>query len=391
MIYTMKVLQRSISPVALQLYAQYPILTITGPRQSGKTTLVQTLFPQKPYVNFEKPDTREFFESDPNGFLASYPDGAIFDEIQRVPQLSSYLQVLVDHLQRNSMFILTGSAQFEMLTQINQSLAGRTALLRLLPFSVGELGSFASHNLDTLLYTGFYPRIYHDKLNATQFYADYLQTYIERDVRQLIEIKNLSLFQRFIRLCAGRVGQLLNLESLGNDTGVSSVTVRHWLSVLEASYVIMLLPPWFENNGKRLIKSPKLYFYDIGLASYLCGIEGEAHAASHPLRGNLFENMVIIEALKCRYNQGKQGSLHFYRDAKGMEVDLLYPDGPHFIPVEIKSAQTIHTSFYDTLTKIKSLFPERHSRSLLVYGGKEEQNRTEGKAVPWFSFTKELM
>jgi uncharacterized protein len=206
----------------------------------------------------------------------------------------------------------------------------------------------------------------------------------------LIEIKNLSLFQRFIRLCAGRVGQLLNLESLGNDTGVSSVTVRHWLSVLEASYVIMLLPPWFENNGKRLIKSPKLYFYDVGLASYLCGIEGEAHAASHPLRGNLFENMVIIEALKCRYNQGKQGSLHFYRDAKGMEVDLLYPDGPHFIPVEIKSAQTIHTSFYDTLTKIKSLFPERHSRSLLVYGGKEEQNRTEGKAIPWFSFTKEL-
>lgn len=386
----MDIVNRTIAPLALRLFNQYPILTITGPRQSGKTTLVKTLFPEKPYVNFEKPDIREFFESDPNGFLASYPDGAVFDEIQRVPQLSSYLQVIVDDLGHNGLFVLTGSAQFEMLAQVNQSLAGRTALLRLLPFSLNELGSSTLRNLDTLILSGFYPRIFHEGLNPNQFYGDYLQTYIERDVRQLIEIKNLSLFQRFIRLCAGRVGQLVNFEALGNDTGVSGVTIRHWLSVLEASYVVFLLPPWHENSVKRLVKSQKIYFFDTGLAAYLCGIENESHVASHPLRGNLFENLVIMEALKHRYNQGKQGNLYFYRDAKGLEVDLLYPESGTYIPIEIKSAQTIHTSFYDNLIKLHALYPGIATKSLLVYGGMEEQNRTEGKAVPWYSFTKEL-
>ncbi len=386
----MPAIDRTIAPLALSLFAQYPVLTITGPRQSGKTTLVRHLFKDKPYVNFEKPDVREFFESDPNGFLDSYADGAVFDEIQRVPQLTSYLQVKVDESGRNGLFVLTGSAQFEMLAQVTQSLVGRTALLRLLPFSIDELGPLCPGNLDTLLRTGFYPRVHDQKLDPSQFYSDYLQTYVERDLRQLTEVRNLSAFQRFIRLCAGRVGQLLNMESLGADTGVSSVTVRHWLSVLEASYVVALLPPWHENIGKRLIKSPKLYFYDIGLVSYLCGIEVDSHVANHPLRGNLFENLVVMEAFKRRYNQGKQAGLSFFRDAKGLEVDLLFPDGPRFIPVEIKSGQSIHSSFLDNLARLKTLLPERCAPGILVYGGAESQERSQGRILPYALFARSL-
>jgi len=298
--------------------------------------------------------------------------------------------VKVDETGRNSLFVLTGSAQFEMLTQVNQSLAGRTALLRLLPFSLEELGPRCPSDIDAILRKGFYPRIYDQELNPTQFYGDYLQTYVERDLRQLIEIHRLSQFQRFLRLCAARVGQLLNLESLGADAGVSGVTIRHWLSVLEASFVVALLQPWHENTGKRLIKTPKLYFYDVGLAAYLCGIETDSHVANHPLRGNLFENMVVIEAFKRRYNQGNQAGLCFYRDSTGLEIDLFYPDGPRFIPVEIKSAQTLHSGFFDALGKIQTLLPQRCAEGRLVYGGAEPQTRSQARALPFADFAASL-
>jgi hypothetical protein len=324
------------------LAGQYPVITVTGPRQSGKTTLCRTSFPAKPYVNLETPDIREFARTDPRGFLTTYENGAILDEIQRTPQLLSYLQPIVDENPEPGRFILTGSQQLEVMTTITQSLAGRTALLKLLPLSMEELTAAGIHPaLDQQLLTGFYPRIYDAKLNPTQALGDYMETYVERDIRQLINIKDLALFEKFIRLCAGRTGQLLNLQSLGNDVGISHTTARSWLTLLEASYVIYLLQPWHTNIAKRQIKTPKLYFYDVGLAAYLLGAENETHISRHPLRGNLFENLVVIEALKYRYNRGKRSNLYFWRDAKGNEVDLLMESGPDIIAAEIKAGATI--------------------------------------------------
>jgi predicted AAA+ superfamily ATPase len=314
------------------------VVTLTGPRQSGKTTLCRAAFPQKPYINLESPDVREFARNDPRGFLASYPDGAILDEIQRTPELPSYLQPVIDDSGAPGQFILTGSQQFEVMTNIGQSLAGRTALLKLLPLSIEELSN-AEINMETdeLLLTGFYPRIYDVGLKPSQVLGDYVETYVERDIRQLISIKDLALFQKFVRLCAGRVGQLLNLQSLGNDAGVSHTTARSWLTLLQAGYVVFLLQPWHKNIAKRQIKSPRLYFYDVGLASWLLGAEDERHVRYHPLRGNLFENLVIMEALKYRYHRGERSNLYFWRDGKGNEVDLLVENGPDIVPVEIKS------------------------------------------------------
>jgi predicted AAA+ superfamily ATPase len=376
-------IQRTLSQTALQALTTYPALTITGPRQSGKTTLVKELFPEKPYVNFEKPDTREFFESDPKGFLAPYAEGGVFDEVQRVPKLASYLQAMIDETRRTGMFVLTGSTQHELLRQVGQSLAGRTAVLTLLPFSIDEIGSALPSTLDETLRTGFYPPIFDRGIESARFYSDYVQTYLERDVRQILEIRNLSAFQRFLRLCAGRVGQLVNLESLAADTGVSGVTVRQWLSVLEASFIVAFLRPWYENLGKRLVKSPKLYFVDTGLAAWLCGIEEPSHVPNHPLRGSLFENMIVMEAFKRRYSRGKSGDMSFFRDSRGMEVDLLYPDGPVFVPVEIKSAQTVAAEFFSGIEKLQHLAPERFSHGRLIYGGAERQARAAADVVPW--------
>ena len=294
----MQLVNRSIETVLQVLSTKYPVVTITGPRQSGKTTLCKKVFANKPYANLETPDIRQFAMDDPRGFLAQYPDGAILDEIQRAPDLVSYLQPMVDEDQREGLFILTGSQQLEVSNTVNQSLAGRTALLKLLPFSIEEIQStFPLPDIDNLLYQGFYPRIWDKQLNPTQCLSDYFETYIERDLRQLITIKDLNLFQRFIKLCAGRTGQLLNVNSLANDTGVSHTTAGNWLSILEASYIIFLLQPYHRNISKRLVKSPKLFFYDVGLASFLINIENEKQITRDPLRGNLFENLVIVEAL----------------------------------------------------------------------------------------------
>jgi len=371
-------IQRTITPVLKKLAGQYPVVTITGPRQSGKTTLCRATFPDKPYVNLENPDTRSFASTDPRGFLSSYPEGAIFDEIQRAPELLSYIQPIVDEQRTPGQFILTGSQQFEVMNTISQSLAGRTALLKLLPFSIEELAS-AGINLstDNLLLHGFYPRIHDAGLNPTQALGDYLETYVERDIRQLINIKDLALFEKFIRLCAGRVGQLLNLQSLGNDVGVSHTTARSWLTLLEASYIVFLLQPWHTNISKRQVKTPKLYFYDVGLATYLLGAENEMHVNRHPLRGNLFENLVVMEALKYRFHRGRRNNLHFWRDAKGNEVDLVVEAGPDVMPVEIKSGATISDDFFKGLRSFSDRLPTPPSVRALVYGGSERQRRSD--------------
>ena len=358
--------------------AQYPVVTLTGPRQSGKTTLCRAAFPQKPYVNLESPDIREFARNDPRGFLASYPDGAILDEIQRTPELPSYLQPVIDDSGTPGQFILTGSQQFEVMTNIGQSLASRTALLKLLPLSIEELSDAEINmEIDELLLTGFYPRIYDVGLKPSQVLGDYIETYVERDIRQLISIKDLALFQKFVRLCAGRVGQLLNLQSLGNDVGVSHTTARSWLTLLQAGYVVFLLQPWHVNIAKRQIKSPKLYFYDVGLASWLLGAEDERHVRYHPLRGNLFENLVIMEALKYRYHRGERSNLYFWRDGKGNEVDLLVENGPEIAPVEIKSGATITDDYFKGLRTFTGKLSRQPKTSALVYAGAEQQKRSD--------------
>lgn len=354
--------------------ADYPVVTITGPRQSGKTTLVQTTFPDKPYANLESLRTRELADADPVGFLDRYPEGAIIDEIQRLPKLLSEIQVRVDEKKRNGMFILTGSHQVELRGAIAQSLAGRTVVLHLLPMSIVRLAEAGfDMDLDTLLYTGCYPRIYDEGLDPTKMYGSYVQTYLERDLRQMIEVKNLTLFQKFVKLCAGRIGQILNKEGLAGEVGVSARTIGEWLSILEASYLIFLLPPYHENFGKRAIKSPKIYFCDVGLASYLLGIESPKQMERDPIRGHLVENLVLLEMMKARLNRGLDPRLYFYRDVQKLEVDILYQKGHQLVPVEVKSAKTFHRSFLDGLLKFQRLVGERCIDPTLVYGGSEEQ------------------
>ena len=376
-------IERDITPCLTGLFEQYPFVTVTGPRQSGKTTLCRATFPHLKYVNLEAPDVREFARSDPRGFLSQIDDGAILDEIQRVPELLSYLQVLADERGRNGLFILTGSEHFKLSEAISQSLAGRTGLLRLLPFSLDERQrTGAGNDADEILYSGFYPRIYDQGLDPRQAFADYFETYVERDVRRLGEIRNLSSFQRFVRLCAGRIGQLTNLVALGSDAGVSHTTARHWLDVLEASFIAFRLQPFHANVRKRLVKSPKLYFYDVGLASYLVGIERAEQIVTHPLRGALFENMVVVEALKYRYNLGRSSNLSFFRDSRGLECDLLFETASGVGAIEIKSGATIATDSFDSLNTIAKSIPEI-STKIVVYGGSERQSRSAGEVVPF--------
>ena len=374
---------------ATAVFAKYPVITITGPRQSGKTTLARSTFSEKPYANLENPVTRQFAEEDPLAFLGQYPQGAIIDEIQRVPGLLSYIQVIVDERRENGLFVLTGSHQFELMHGITQSLAGRTALLKLLPLSIAELATRFSLSVDEMLFRGFYPRIYDQDIAPDQAYGDYFETYVERDLRQLVNVKNLSLFQRFVKLCAGRCGQLLNLNSLANDTGISHSTAREWMSVLETSYIVFLLQPFQANIGKRLVKSPKIYFYDVGLASWLLGIEEERQIATHPLRGGLFENMCVMEALKYRYHRGKRNNLFFYRDSNGNEVDILYTKGEEILPIEVKSGQTITSAWFRNLESFRDLFSGKScSKSCLVYAGDTEQVRQDVHVIRVFSLAR---
>ena len=381
------VIEREVTPHLLSLFGQYPIVTVTGPRQSGKTTLCRSVFADLAYANLEDPDAREFAESDPRRFLAQFPNGAVLDEIQRVPGLLSYLQVLVDEDRRNGQFVLTGSEQFGLTSTVSQSLAGRTALLRLLPFTLAERRlAGASGAVDEVLYSGGYPRIHDQGLNPTQALADYLVTYVERDAQRIGGIRDLAAFRRFVRLCAGRVGQLVNLSSLGADAGVSQPTARQWLDVLEASDIAFRLPPYHTNIRKRLVKAPKLYFVDVGLASYLVGIRSAEQLAAHPLRGQLFENAAVTEALKHSHNHARYAELSFFRTADGLECDLLYPTPTGHAAVEIKSGATLTGAWFAGLGRIKRTL-SGISSAAIVYGGDQTQQRSDATAVPLPEFS----
>lgn len=368
-----------------ELAAGFPVVGITGPRQSGKTTLARAVFPDKPYVSLEDPDTREHAGGDPRGFLAAYPDGAVLDEVQRCPDLFSYLQGVVDREGSPGKFVLTGSQQFGMVSAITQSLAGRVGLLALLPFSLAELerGGVVPGHVDELLWRGGYPPIHDRPVDPALWYGSYVQTYLERDVRQQIQVRDLDLFQRFLRLCAGRTGQLLNLSALGDEAGVSHNTARAWLSVLEASYIIHRLPPHHRNFNKRLVKTPKLHFLDPGLAAWLMGIEEPGQLAVHPLRGALFESWVVAEHLKARFNRGRPSNLAFWRDRHGQEVDLVLEQGGLLQPVEIKAGATVSRDAFRGLERWRELAGEAATDPVLVYAGEEGRKQRGVQVMPW--------
>jgi len=380
-------IDRNITPMLRQLASQYPVITLTGPRQSGKTTLTQRVFFDKPYVTLEDPDTRRYASEDPRGFLMQYAQGAIFDEIQRAPELTSYLQGMVDVDPRPGRFVLTGSHQFELMSQVAQSLAGRTAVLRLLPFTLAEVqrlrGSAAPPDLAQTLLAGFYPRIHDQGLNPSQALADYFATYVQRDLRQLAAVQDLQRFERFVRLCAGRTGQLLNLSSLGNDAGVTHTTARAWIDLLQSSYIVHLLPPWFANTGKRLVKASKLYFHDVGLACWLLGLRSAEQVARDPLWGSLFENFVVMEAMKDRLNAGATAEMYFYRDSEGNEIDLLIPVGAQLHAIEIKAGATVNPDYFKGLKTFAAHHPSVHASGCVVFGGDHGQCRSDWPVHTW--------
>lgn len=373
-----------------ELAGKFPIVTVTGPRQSGKTTLCRAVFPDKPYVSLEAPDVQDYARRDPRGFLGERSEGAVLDEVHRVPELLSYLQPLVDEQPAaRGRFVLTGSANFTLLQSLGQSLAGRTALLNLLPLSLEEIRRFPDPpgDLFTLLWRGSYPPVYDRRLEAEDWYPSYVATYLERDVRAILAVGDLLAFQTFLRLCAGRVAQLVNFSALAADAGVTHNTARSWLSVLEAGYVAWRLPPFHTNLSKRLVKTPKLHVLDSGLACYLLGIRSPDQLRGHPLRGAIFETWVASEILKSRVHRGLAQGLYFFRDRKGAEVDIVVEDGRSLIAVETKSGQTVAEDFFAGLDSFTALVsasqPPRRPRRLVVYGGAEAQKRSAAEVIPW--------
>lgn len=382
-------IERLLQPRLLDLATRYPIVTLTGPRQSGKTTLCQMAFPDLPYVSLENPSNRELAVEDPFAFFGRYGDGAVLDEVQRVPDLFSYLQGRVDEDPRPGRFVLTGSQNLALMDGLSQSLAGRTALTELLPLSLAEVRRFPSppSELETLVWQGGYPRIYERDLPAGEWLEDYTATYLERDVRRLINVGDLLLFQTFLRLCAGRTGQLLNLSSLASDCGVSQPTARAWLSVLEASYIVFRLPPFFANLGKRLTKTPKLYFYDSGLAASLLNIETPRQLETHPLRGPLFETWVLGEIAKAHLHRGRRPRMFFYREQSRLEIDLVLEKGADLTVIEIKSARTPSGRYFAALDRLAKTLEGRDAPRIadriVIYGGDETQVRSAGTLLSW--------
>ena len=376
---------RTVNPHLRRLAELYPVVVITGPRQSGKTTLARSAFPEMPYVNLEAPDVRRLAQADPRGFLARFPSGVLLDEFQRAPELVSYIQVLADEDPRAGRFVLTGSQQFEVMSKVSQSLAGRAGLIRLLPFSFEELrlGGFPAGDASQWMFSGFYPRIHDRNLPPAQALGDYFATYVQRDVRELLNIADLALFETFVRLCAGRTGQLLNLSNLAQDLGISHVTARKWLTVLEASYVVHLVQPYHWRTTKRLMKSPKLYFYDTGLAAWLIGIQSPQQLATHPLRGGLFENMVMMDALKFRWHRGLRDNMYFYRDSEGAEIDLLLEFGHGVFPIEIKAGATINSDYFKGLRHFSKVVSAPPNGGGLVYAGDQRWLHKGTQIVPF--------
>lgn len=360
---------RLLENTILEASRYFSVITLTGPRQSGKSTLLTHLFPALPYYSLEDPDVKEAALSDPRGFLTEFTSGVILDEIQNAPVLLSYIQGIVDtHKERR--FYLTGSSNFSLLQQVTQSLAGRTAVYELLPLSLSEVAQLdKAISTPELLYRGFYPAIWSGETIPSMLYPHYVRTYLERDVRNLLNVKDLDMFYRFLRLCASRIGSLLNISEIANDLGVAVNTVKSWLSILQASYILYLLPPYHTNTKKRLIKAPKLYFTDCGLASYLLDIDSAAIMRRDNMYGHLFENMVVIEFLKQRLNAGQQGGLYFYRDSNGNEIDLLVKQGSLFDCYEIKSSETFHPTFMKGLKNFVANYPDTVDRQTVIYNG----------------------
>lgn len=374
---------REISSKILDLSTKFPIVTLTGPRQSGKSTLLRHDFPDYTYLSLEDPDMRDFALSDPRGFLKQYPNHAIFDEIQRVPELFSYIQTHIDNSDETGIYLLAGSQNFLLMQSISQSLAGRTALLKLLPFSRRELhkASKLPAAIDLQIFTGFYPRLYDKDIFPCDYYPNYIQTYVERDVRNLLKVSDTNKFIKFIRLCAGRIGQILNMTSLANETGISSTTAEGWMSVLESSYICHRLEPNFNNFNKRVIKSPKLYFYDTGLACSLLGISSADQVKTFYMRGALFENLVINQFIKDAYNQGQNPDLTFWRDSQGNEIDLIQTVATEMTGYEIKSGQTMNSEFFKGLDKWGKLSSTPTDRLNVIYAGDQSMTTNRGNII----------
>lgn len=378
-------IERNIAKVIKELMLVYPVIALTGPRQSGKTTLLKSMFKDYRYVSLENPDNRLFAERDPNGFLELYNQKVIFDEVQRVPSLFSYIQALVDESKIMGQFILSGSQNFSLIKSITQSLAGRVALFKLLPFDFEELQSqnLLPHDYASMIVRGCYPVLYDRPIPTTAFYANYIETYVERDLSEILNVKDIRRFRIFLKLCAGRIGQQLNLTNLAKEAGISIPTVKSWLSILESSYIAYQLPPFFNNFNKRLVKSTKLYFYDTGLVSYLLGIKSEKSIQESEFKGALFENMVINEYIKQNYHHNLYHEFYFWRDSNGHEVDLLVSNETAYDIVEIKATKTILPKLFDGLDLLKNIGKEKINRKILVYGGKESQNRSNYKVWAW--------
>lgn len=378
-------IERTLNARVLRLAERYPIVTLTGPRQSGKSTLLRNAFPDYTYVSLEDLDMREFAKADPRGFLATYNNHIIIDEAQRVPSLFSYLQTHVDKADAAGMYMLAGSQNFQLLEHINQSLAGRTAIVKLLPFSHAEMrtAGILPQTVNEEIFTGGYPRIYDKGIVPTDYYPFYIQTYVERDVRQLKNIGDLSRFVRFVKLCAGRIGQLLNLSSLAGEVGITAATASAWISILEASYICYLLRPDWNNFSKRIVKSPKLYFYDTGLACSLLDISDASQLPTHFLRGGLFENMVINEFLKDAWHNGRAADLRFWRDSQGNEVDLLHYEGDCVTAYEIKSGATFSPDYFRGLTKWAALSSTPPERLNVIYTGDASLTTSKGNLRAW--------
>ncbi|RLD06041.1 MAG: AAA family ATPase [Chloroflexota bacterium] len=373
---------RRLSSELLAQLDEYPVVTVLGPRQAGKTTLVQETLKDYEYVSLETPDIRQFALEDPRAFLNQHSGKVILDEVQRAPELLGYLQGIVDEQNENGQFVLTGSHQLQLRAAITQSLAGRTGILHLLPLSIAELDAvdISFDSFHDYIFHGFLPRIYDQQQRPHIAYANYYQTYIERDVRQLIHLKDAALFEKFMKLLAGRVGQLINFQSLSSDVGVDPKTVKQWLSILEASFVIFKLSPYFENFGKRVIKSPKYYFTDTGLLAYLLDIEKSSQLVRDPLIGNMFENLIVLEAFKVRYNQALKPNLYFFRDSQGKEIDLMYNTGRKLSGIEIKSSNTWNNSFKQALLRFSDAYSPL-AESYVVYSGENREFSDGVKAV----------
>ncbi|MFH1540534.1 MAG: ATP-binding protein [Elusimicrobiota bacterium] len=378
-------IKRELSNKLKSLFSKFPVVSVIGPRQSGKTTLVKNVFNNMDYVSLEDLDTREFASKDPRGFLSTHSKGVIIDEIQRVPELFSYIQTIVDNKNKAGLFVLTGSQNILLQENISQTLAGRVAILKLLPFSIKELqqSSYKLKESEEYILKGFYPRIYDKKIDPVDWYPNYIQTYIERDVRLIKNITDLGAFQKFVKMCAGRIGQILNLSSLGNDCGITHNTARAWISILESSYIIFLLKPFYKNFNKRIIKMPKLYFYDTGLACSLLGIQNKSQLLGHYLKGSLFETFVISEIIKKKLNKGQQPDCYYWRDKTGNEVDCIVELADSLLQIEIKSGKTIADDYFDGLRYWAKLVGKKSGNSYLIYNGDENQNRTFCKVINW--------